>query len=188
MKTKKEIRADALKRRDALSDEERGVKSLVICERVMDDDRFIDADGIHVYFPINSEVDIKPLISMAWEMGKEVGIMRIEEDGGTSHHHITAETEYTTGSLGIQQPTNAKSYDMDLCDLVIVPLVAADPKCRRIGYGKGYYDQFLTHFPRPTLGVAFDVQIFDEVPTDPLDITLDRIVTETRAFDCDGKP
>jgi 5-formyltetrahydrofolate cyclo-ligase len=184
MKTKKEIRADALKRRDALSDAERDAKSLVICERIMEDDRFIDADGVHVYFPINSEVDIMPLISMAWGMGKAVGIMRIEEDGGTSHHHITAETAYAPGPLGIQQPMNAKPYDMDLCDLVIVPLVAADAGCHRVGYGKGYYDQFLMHFPRPTLGVAFDVQIYDAVPTDPLDITLDRIVTETRAFDC----
>ncbi|MCE2502467.1 MAG: 5-formyltetrahydrofolate cyclo-ligase [Chlorobi bacterium] len=178
--TKAEIRAIALKQRDQLTPEERTEKSRYICETLSEDDRFLDARGIHVYLPVQSEVDLKPLISLAWGMGKKVGLMRVQPDSGSHQFEITEDTEYMTGSRGIPEPVNAERFDMDQCDLVFVPLVAADENCNRIGYGKGYYDQFLTQNPRPTIGVAFDLQIFPSIPVDHLDITLDGIVTESR--------
>lgn len=179
---KNEIRREALDRRNALSESERAEASLAICQRIMADDRFLDARGVHVYLPIGSEVDIRPLIDVAWELGKGVGLMRVSEDGGSRQYRITPETTYTTGTLGIAEPNDAEAFDMDRCDLVIVPLVAADEEGNRVGYGKGYYDQFLTHFPRPTIGAAFDVQVFPQLPNDELDIQLDAVITETRVL------
>ncbi len=180
--TKEDVRREALQRRNRLSPVERGEKSFVICQTIMEDEGFLDARGVHVYLPFGSEVDIKPLISLAWDLGKEVGLMRVQPDGGSEQHLITGETVYRTGHLGISEPVESEVFNMDLCDLVLVPVVAADAGCNRIGYGKGYYDQFLTQFPRPTIGIAFDVQIFPELPVDELDITLDKIVTETRVI------
>jgi 5-formyltetrahydrofolate cyclo-ligase len=163
-----------------MSIEDRSVASFAICNRVMDHDLFLDARGIHVYLPIGSEVDIRPLIDVAWEMGKEVGLMRVMEDGGSVQYTITSGTTYRTSSFGLLEPVEAELFDMNICDLVIAPLVAADEKCNRVGYGKGYYDQFLTQFPRPTLGVAFDVQLFEELPSDEGDVKLDAVITEKR--------
>ena len=181
-KTKSEIRTVALKQRDLLKPAERAEKSRSICETLSEDERFLDARGIHVYLPVRSEVDIQPLISLAWGMGKKVGLMRIQPDGGSDQYEITEETKYVSGSLGIPEPVDADSFNMDECDLVFVPLVAADEQCNRIGYGKGYYDQFLTQYPRPTIGVAFDLQVFSTVPVDHLDMRLDTIVTESRSI------
>lgn len=180
---KAEIRKEALAKRDGLAEDQRAAKSMEICETLMDHEGFLDARGIHLYLPVRSEVDIRPLFTVAWEMGKEVGLMRVQEDGGSEQYRITPETEYRTGSLGILEPIEAERFDMNICDLVIVPLVAVDEQGNRVGYGKGYYDQFLTQFPRPTVGVAFDVQVYPELPSDELDITLDCIVTESRVIE-----
>jgi 5-formyltetrahydrofolate cyclo-ligase len=180
--SKDELRGDALARREALSPEERAVASLVICNKVMDDDLFLDARGVHVYLPIGSEVDINPLISMAWEMQKIVGLMRVMEDGGSLQFSITPHTTYRKTSLGILEPTNADLLDMNECDLVIAPMLAADEQCNRLGYGKGYYDQFLAQYPRPTIGVAFETQIYPQLPTNESDIKCDAVYTEVRVI------
>jgi 5-formyltetrahydrofolate cyclo-ligase len=180
--TKQEVRREALQRRNAMSLEDRTAASFAICNRVMENDLFLDAQGIHVYLPIGSEVDIRPLIDLAWEMGKQVGLMRVMEDGGSVQLGITSTTSYRTSSFGILEPVDAELFDMNLCDLVIAPLVAADDQCNRVGYGKGYYDQFMTQFPRPTIGVAFEVQIFTDIPVDEGDVKVDAVVTEKRTI------
>lgn len=180
--SKNEIRREALRRRDALSAEVREQASLAVCREIMEDDRFLDASAIHVYLPIGSELDIRPLIDVAWEMGKGVGMMRVHADGGSQQYRITAETAFAHGRMGTFEPIDAEIFDMERCDLVIVPLVAADENCNRVGYGQGYYDQFLSHYPRPTIGAAYDVQIFPQLPNDDLDIRLDSIFTEGRTI------
>jgi len=182
LSTKDDIRREALRRRNQLSEEERSAASLSICRAVSEDDLFIDARGIHVYIPFGSEVNIMPLIELSWELGKEVGLMRVSEDGGTAQYSITPATTYRRTRLGLLEPTDAEEFDMNICDLVIVPMLAADFECNRLGYGKGYYDQFLAHYPRPTIGVAFDEQIFESLPNDELDIRLDLIYTESRTI------
>ncbi len=180
--SKDDFRRIARQRRDALSSEERAAASLAICGRLIDLDQFVDARGLHVYLPIGSEVDIRPITNLAWEMGKSVGLMRVMPDGGSQQFQITPGTEFRTTELGILEPINAELFNMEECDLVIAPLVAADLQCNRLGYGKGYYDQFLTQFPRPAIGVAFEAQIFDQLPVDDLDIRLDCVLTEQRAI------
>lgn len=184
--TKEMVRKEALGRRNGLADEERAVKSLAICEAIMEHDLFLDARGVHVYLPIRSEVDIKPLIMVAWEMEKEVGLMRVQPDGGNEQFAIRPDTEYRMSTLGILEPVDAVPFDMNRCDVVLTPLVAADETGNRLGYGKGYYDQFLTQYPRPTIGAAFEVQIFPEIPADYRDIRLDYIVTESRIIGTAG--
>jgi 5-formyltetrahydrofolate cyclo-ligase len=180
LETKDDIRSEALRRRNSLSAGQRNEASLAICRGVMEDDLFLDARGLHVYLPFGTEVDIKPLIELSWEMGKEVGLMRVLNDGGIAHYSITPSTDYRRTKLGILEPVDAEPFDMNLCDLVIVPLLAADEDCNRLGYGKGYYDQFLAQYPRPALGVAFEDQIFPQLPFDDRDIKLDGIYTEKR--------
>jgi 5-formyltetrahydrofolate cyclo-ligase len=177
-----------MRRRDEMSAEEREAASMKICRALMDNDLFLDARGVHVYLPIKTEVDIRPLIKMAWAMGKSVGMMHVNEDGGSQQLAIGSGTEFRpSGSLGILQPIDAEPFDMNECDVVIVPVVAVDLEGNRIGYGKGYYDQFLSFFPRPTIGVAFEVQIFDHLPHDEGDITLDYIYTEERVLPDTGE-
>ena len=77
---------------------------------------------------------------------------------------------------------DAPTLDVKDLDLVIVPAVAYSEDCYRLGYGGGYYDRFIERLrdDAVTVGIAFDLQIFPEVPKEPHDAQLDYIVTETR--------
>lgn len=180
--TKSEIRTRAIASRDALDEERRKSYSRTICEALTDEERFLDARSIHTYLPVGSEVDLRPVLEVAWSLGKGVGMMVVDGDGGHTQHLITEKSDYTRGPHGIYQPVDAEPFDMERCDLVIVPIVAADGECNRIGYGKGYYDQFLSHYPRPTVGLAFECQLFDELPVDAGDVQLDVILTEENRY------
>ena len=88
------------------------------------------------------------------------------------------------GAYNIREPKPECSPAINIKDLdvVIVPAVAYDNKCYRLGYGGGFYDRFLENLRKDavTIGIAFDLQIFDEVPKEAHDAQLDYIVTESR--------
>lgn len=83
------------------------------------------------------------------------------------------------GPFGIPQPGATAPHVRP--DVLVVPLVAADARRHRLGQGKGHYDRALAGLRgAPAIGVAWDVQIIDHVPTDPWDVALDHVVTPTR--------
>ena len=64
----------------------------------------------------------------------------------------------------------------------MVPGVAFDPKGNRLGRGRGYYDRFLSQHPDvPTIGICFDFQLVEKVPTDPNDIQMDAVLSLTES-------
>ena len=68
-------------------------------------------------------------------------------------------------------------------DTIIVPLVAFDASCNRLGHGGGYYDRFLKKYPKAKkIGLAFELQKLKEIPTEPHDVKLDAVVTEERIY------
>ena len=60
----------------------------------------------------------------------------------------------------------------------MVPGIAFDKGNHRIGYGKGYYDNFLKNFKGKTIGLAFKMQILEIIPKDEWDVKLDKIIVE----------
>ena len=62
--------------------------------------------------------------------------------------------------------------------LVIVPGVVFDKHNHRIGYGKGYYDDFLKEFSGKKIGLAFELQVLEDIPRDDWDIRLDKVISE----------
>jgi 5-formyltetrahydrofolate cyclo-ligase len=65
-------------------------------------------------------------------------------------------------------------------DLILVPGLAFDLRGRRLGRGKGYYDQLLRGLRGITCGVAFDQQIVAEIPVEPHDVRVNCVLTPTR--------
>lgn len=101
---------------------------------------------VHVFFPIhkNREPDITPLLHWMWE--REMIIISSKTDFKNhqmEHFYITPETKLITNNYGIAEPIDAKPAKVEEIDLVFVPGVIGDKQGNRIGYGGGYYDQFL---------------------------------------------
>jgi len=97
----------------------------------------------------------------------------------------TPDTVLLRGLYNIPQPDPAKA-DVLVPNLLIVPMVAFDAECGRIGYGSGYFDRTFAHLAKiqkfRAIGVAFEAQKYDRVPVDRYDYRLDAVVTETATY------
>ncbi|WP_334302803.1 5-formyltetrahydrofolate cyclo-ligase [Romboutsia hominis] len=80
------------------------------------------------------------------------------------------------------KPECSPEVEVKDIDVVIVPAVAYDKDCYRLGYGGGFYDRFIERLREDaiTVGIAFDLQIFDSVPKEDHDAQLDYIITESQ--------
>jgi 5-formyltetrahydrofolate cyclo-ligase len=83
----------------------------------------------------------------------------------------------------------AKRVDVKEIDLVMVPGVAFDRTGARMGHGKGYYDKLLEHArpETPLVALAFECQLFPEIPTQSHDVFMDKIITEANIFEGRGR-
>ena len=78
----------------------------------------------------------------------------------------------------------SNEIDVKNIDVLIVPAVAYDKNCYRLGYGGGYYDRFIERLRDDaiTIGIAFDLQLFDSIPKEEHDAQLNYIITESSTY------
>jgi len=81
-------------------------------------------------------------------------------------------------SYGIQEPIDTKKVDKPEIDIVLVPGIGFDKKGNRIGFGKGYYDNFLKNTSALKIGLCMDFEIIEDIPSDEWDIPVDIIISE----------
>lgn len=84
------------------------------------------------------------------------------------------------GKYKIPEPVGPLFHHYDAIDLAFVPGMAFDMKGHRLGRGKGYYDRLLARVEFrsiPKIGVCFDFQMFDAIPSEPHDCTMDHVIT-----------
>jgi len=133
------------------------------------------------YAPLPGEVDIWPLFEDSLRAGKRVFLPR-HSDGIYSACEVTNPAEeLQMGRFGIREPIDTcPEIGLNRLDFVLVPGIAFDLHGRRLGRGKGYYDQLLADVRGRICGVAFDEQIVPEIPVEPHDILVNCILTPTR--------
>lgn len=176
---KRALRATMRARRDAL--ERREERSAAICARLVATEIYQRATAIHCYLPIRSEVDTLAIVQHAFAAGKRVAVPVVVPDAlQLSHEWLQPDALETLvgGVFGTWQPVGGDICDPALCDLFVVPLLAFDRSCRRLGYGKGHYDRLLEERTTATIGVAFAAQEVAALPAEPHDVPLTAIVTE----------
>lgn len=141
------------------------------------------AQSVLVYAPLPGELDIWPLALEALATGKKVALPRF--NGATRRYAGCLigdpERDLRVGHFGVREPLErCDSVPLNRLDFILVPGVAFDLLGRRLGRGKGYYDQMLAEPHGATCGVGFDEQIVLQVPVAPHDILLNCILTPTR--------
>lgn len=101
----------------------------------------------------------------------------------TFRHHTDpyAQDDLEVGPFGMLQP--AADAAPEVPEVLFVPLVGFTADGARLGQGGGHYDRWLAeHPPTLTVGLAWDAQLCDTLPTEPHDIALDAVVTPTRIY------
>ncbi len=195
---KAELRRAVIARRDAIDLDVRAAKSAVICARLVE---LMESSGIAgqrtvaVYTAMGSEVDPAVFAAAAAARGWRVAYpcMLSASDAAACSQRMcmraVAAGDVSTAPF-IAHPTRAfAATDVDSdhfpivpaaeLDMVVVPLVAFDRAGARLGYGGGCYDRYLPTVAPECLivGIAFDEQRVDHVPTDAHDLPLPNIVS-----------
>ncbi len=173
---KPEIRENAIRERSLLEDEEVHRKSNAICARLLSIPEIENARAVMLYSSIGNEVQTGPAIHIL-KSKKIIALPRMEP--GKIIAAALDEKGLSQGGHGIMEPLgNEMSYDE--IDAVVVPVVAFDAGCNRIGRGLGHYDRFLKQAKAFKIGLAFDCQETDSIPVESHDVQLDMVITETR--------
>lgn len=112
---------------------------------------------------------------------KRVAVPRVEGKNMTFYYLENWE-QLQPGYFQIPEPAWGTAASEENA-LLIMPGVAFDANCNRAGYGQGFYDRYLEAHPdHPTIAIAFDFQLVDEVPSEPTDIRPDMVITETACY------
>lgn len=146
------------------------------------------ADIVGFYYPIGSEVRTEAVINNALQNGKIVGLPKVcsGADPEIYFHKLSAShidlKDLTDGKYGTKEPVS--DLRLHRLDLTIVPGTVFDKNGYRLGYGKGFYDRFLSRKScRISIGLAFEMQVVTEdLPHSYLDQKIDALVTEKRTM------
>lgn len=162
--------------------------SILITERLLSIDCIKKADTIMLYLDFNNEVKTDKLVQNLISMGKRVvSPISVKETRELLPYEIKdLNSNIKISDYGIREPDPQTSQYIDPkeIDVVIVPAIAFDKNGFRLGYGAGFYDRFLITLRDDaiTVGVAFELQVFDEIPIEDHDVKLDYIITENRTI------
>ncbi|WNQ10442.1 5-formyltetrahydrofolate cyclo-ligase [Paenibacillus aurantius] len=190
--SKKRLRREIEEKRSALPPEERSRISRIICERVAERLRESASSYppvVFSYLSFGAEVDTFPLLEFCWRAGIPTAAPRtLSKTKEMKLHLLSSREDVQQGIWGIPEPKPEcpELPDTALIGWVLMPGLAFDPKGGRLGYGGGYYDRFLSEYARRhgtlpfLLALAFELQLVPEVPTEPHDIPVHAVVTESR--------
>lgn len=189
---KTEIRAAAHEARKSQPDKD--AVSRRITDRVMTLTEYQSAGCVMWYVDVRDEARTRHALPEALTGGKRV-VVPFCVDGELELFHLESMDELETGMYKILEPradlrdVAAKRVEVTELDLILVPGVAFDSRGGRTGHGKGYYDKLLENarLETPLVSLAFECQMFDEIPMQDHDIFMDKVVTEEQVYEGIGR-
>lgn len=178
METKTSIRKLVYARRKAADPREIQNWSDRIRKQVLALPEFTSARWIYTYIDYKNEVMTGKLIEEAWKLGKRVASPKVEGKDMV-FYEISGWEDLCSGYMGIREPKEGLPPVRQEQALMIMPGVAFDSHRHRLGYGGGFYDRYLAAYRGiTTAALAFEFQMFPEVPREATDILPDYLITE----------
>lgn len=179
---KKDIRKKVFSLRKQLTEKELTDHSSIICQKILESEEYQNSDTIFVYMDCKGEVSMKLLLEQAWKDGKKVAAPRVTGPGTMKYYYISSYEDVAPGYYDIPEPvTTEEALTED--GLLIVPGVGFDPERHRCGYGQGFYDRYLAAHPEhPTIAVAFEFQMVDQIDINEFDQLPDKLFTEKKNY------
>ena len=168
--------------------------SQTIVDRFMQLPEYQQAQTVMFYVDVRTEVRTRQALPAALASGKRI-VIPYCVDGELELFHLESMDELELGMYRILEPKAelrgipAKMTPVEELDLVMVPGVAFDRRGGRTGHGKGYYDKLLEHAlsKTPLIALAFECQLFPEIPMQDHDIFMDKVVTEAAIYNGLGR-
>ncbi|MFN5726135.1 MAG: 5-formyltetrahydrofolate cyclo-ligase [Pseudanabaena sp.] len=179
LQTKKQLRRALLKQRSQIPEQIWQYKSQELCDRITNWQIFHQAQNILAFTSFRQEPDLNQL----WQRfpDKTWGFSRCVDKDLIWHQVAIAdfESNMRSGAFGIVEPRHdLPLMNLDNIDLILIPAVACDRQCYRLGYGGGFYDRWLPNSTGFKAGIIFDDFYINMIPSDIWDMPLDAIITE----------
>ncbi|MDE5423115.1 5-formyltetrahydrofolate cyclo-ligase [Ancylomarina sp. DW003] len=174
---KKRIRREIRNLKKTVSLEEKTNRSVGILKKVEQLPEFAAAKTVMLYWAMTDEVQTSDFV-IKWARSKRV-ILPCVNGNDLDLRVFRGEEDLIAGeNFGIPEPSGELFTAYEEIDLILVPGVAFDVENNRMGRGKAYYDKLLSSLKAYKLGVCFDFQLLESVPTDEHDIKMDKIISE----------
>lgn len=151
-------------------------KDNLIYQKVINNKDILSSKTLLIYISINSEVDTTKIINYFLNT-KNIAVPKII-DNNMFFCYVTNLNDLTPGKYNIPEPTNENivtDFDNAIC---IVPGICYDKKNYRVGYGKGYYDRFLSKNKIKTIGLCYKECMIEKIDNDKYDYKIDEVITE----------
>lgn len=169
--------------------------SVTIVDKFMALDEFAESNVVMFYVDVRTEVRTRHAFEAALATGKKIVVPWCNESGELELFHLESLDELEVGMYKILEPRKdlrsvaEKVVTAEELDLIMVPGVAFDRRGGRTGHGKGYYDKLLEHArpDAPLVALAFECQLFDEIPMQVHDIYMDKVISEAAIYEGVGR-
>lgn len=157
----------------------------VIVEKFLGSDLFLNAESIFLYFSYKDEVSTELIAYNTLKLGKKLAYpVCTDTNGHMEFYSVESPENLTEGMYSIMEP------DRNICEraipdsntLTVVPALCFDRRGYRLGYGKGYYDRFLSDYAGKSIGLAFEECVCDSLPCDFHDIKVDSLITDKKIY------
>lgn len=172
------LRTQLLKQRNQLSPSQILALEPNVLAKLQRHASFQQAQVVHCYQSIRSEVPTRLLTQHLLKVGKTMLVPYVDQDNQLVAACITSLEQLSPGYFGVPEPAKAfrQPWSGKDPDLVIVPGVGFDVEGKRLGYGKGFYDRFLERLNSYRLGLAWDFQRVQALPVETHDISMHEVL------------
>jgi 5-formyltetrahydrofolate cyclo-ligase len=185
---KREIREQARANRRKQTNKDR--LSRQICRKLAALPEYVHAATVMFYVDLGPEVRTRRYLPAVWKDGKRIVVPYCAGEQ-LELFYLESLDELAPGTLRILEPKAElrsradRKADLSQVDLIVVPGVAFDRRGGRLGRGKGYYDRLLRQAPSETslVALAFECQLFPEIPMLPYDVYVHKVITEKAIYD-----
>ena len=186
----KNLRTRIKQKREQLSSENVDQLGSAIFSNLLDSKILEDKNRIAIYYSVNNEVATMQIIKHLWTKDKELFLPIIKSNQLVFGSYKSGDN-LCNNKFDIPEPTTATEelITADVLDLVIVPLVAFDSDCNRLGMGGGYYDRALAFKKTASktsspllIGLAYELQKVNILEMNSWDIPMDGIISESKTY------
>lgn len=162
--------------RRMLEEHERISAAAEVFDRLERTAAFVMADKVLMYHSLPDELSTHDFLRK-WGSKKKFFLPRV--NGVNLDILPYDESRLELGSFHIEEPTGNDFVDVDDIELIIVPAVAYDRRGNRLGRGKGFYDRLLASAKATKIGVGYEFQLVDDIPSEPHDVPVDYVITQS---------
>lgn len=171
---KGEIRRKIRSFKQMLLDSEKEAYAQSVFDLLEQTAAFALADRILMYHSLPDELSTHKFLSK-WKDRKRFFLPRV--NGVDLDILPYEESRLELGAFHIEEPTGTNTVSADEIELIVVPGVAYDRRGNRLGRGKGFYDRLLASTKATKIGIGYDFQIVDDIPTEPHDVAMDIVIS-----------